>query len=143
MQVLGRARFLFPNEQIADVFASQFTFNNFFTLNSAPVSDLTPFQTLTYTGGSPGRNFTVAPHSRSVVHLDSHRRAADQVDRRSRQRRTPANWSLGVPSSTNPAVPRPLSTMAAPLRSFAGPNPWKCQLVPLPGMEICSWTTEG
>jgi T5SS/PEP-CTERM-associated repeat protein len=106
LQLVGGAKFLFPNEPIASSFLSSppLTFDNFFSLNSLPVPDLTPYQSLTYTGASPGRTFSVTLNpDRSLTFIRNVVPPTKWTDGIGNAN-TPSNWSLGVPSSTNPAV---------------------------------------
>src|SRR5262245_15932148 len=105
LQLVGGARFAFANEQLASNFASvnPLDFDDFVSLNTAPVPDLTPYQSLTYTAASPGRNFTVTLNpdrtfttTRVVVPPTSWTDGTSNWN-------TPANWNLSVPSATNAA----------------------------------------
>ncbi len=104
IQAVGGTRFIFPNEQIASAFDSQFTFDNFYSVNSLPVTDLTPFQALTYSAVSPGRTFTVALNPNRSFTMTRNPTTPTIWTGSSGIWTTPSKWTVSVPSATNPAA---------------------------------------
>src|SRR5262245_32225217 len=106
LQLVGGAKFLFPNEQLATTFQSAppLNFDSFFSLNSLPVPDLTPYQSLSYSATSPGRTFSVTLNpNRTLTFIRNIVPPTAWTDGTGSWN-TAANWNLGVPSATNPAV---------------------------------------